>query len=59
MAPMSEFGLVELTRQRLRPSLQQATYTPCPVCRGSGYVKSMDSMVGPGWRWIKTKRASG
>jgi len=45
VAPMSEFGLMELTRQRLRPSLKQATYTPCPVCRGSGYVKSMESMV--------------
>jgi len=45
VASMSEFGLMELTRQRVRPSLKQETYTPCPVCRGSGYVKSMDSMV--------------
>jgi ribonuclease E len=42
---MSEFGLMELTRQRVRPSLKQETYSPCPICRGSGYVKSMDSMV--------------
>jgi len=45
VASMSEFGLMELTRQRVRPSLKQETYAPCPVCRGSGYVKSMDSMV--------------
>lgn len=45
VAAMSEFGLMELTRQRVRPSLKQETYVSCPVCRGSGYVKSMDSMV--------------
>jgi ribonuclease E len=45
VAPVSEFGIVELTRQRLRPSLKQEAYVPCRLCRGTGFVKSVESMV--------------
>ncbi len=37
---MSSFGLIELTRQRLRPSLQSSTTYRCPHCHGTGTVKS-------------------
>ncbi|MBN2512855.1 MAG: Rne/Rng family ribonuclease [Sedimentisphaerales bacterium] len=37
---MSAFGLIELTRQRLRPSLQSSTTYRCPHCHGTGTVKS-------------------
>ncbi|MCI0500054.1 MAG: Rne/Rng family ribonuclease [Planctomycetales bacterium] len=40
---MSAFGLIELTRQRMRPSLQSSTYLKCPQCRGTGVVKSFES----------------
>ena len=40
---MSAFGLIELTRQRMRPSLQSSTYLTCPHCHGSGVVKSFES----------------
>jgi ribonuclease E len=40
---MSAFGLIELTRQRMRPSLQSSTYLTCPHCHGSGVVKSLES----------------
>ena len=43
--PISDFGIVELTRQRVRPSLRQETYVPCRVCHGTGYVKSLESMI--------------
>jgi ribonuclease E len=43
--PISDFGIVELTRQRVRPSLRQETYVPCGACRGTGYVKSLESVV--------------
>lgn len=42
---MSEFGLVEMTRQRSRGSLAQILYTDCPYCRGKGMIKSHDSMA--------------
>jgi ribonuclease E len=40
---MSAFGLIELTRQRMRPSLQSSTYLKCPHCSGSGVIKSFES----------------
>lgn len=41
---MSEFGLVEMTRQRNRGSLMQTIFTACPYCLGSGMVKSHESI---------------
>lgn len=41
---MSEFGLVEMTRQRSRESLSQTVYTSCPYCTGAGLVKSHESI---------------
>lgn len=40
---MSAFGLIELTRQRMRPSLQSSTYLKCPHCNGAGVLKSFES----------------
>jgi ribonuclease G len=41
---MSEFGLVEMTRQRSRESLSQTIFTNCPYCVGSGLVKTHESV---------------
>lgn len=41
---MSEFGLVEMTRQRSRESLSQTLYTHCPYCSGSGQIKTFESV---------------
>jgi ribonuclease E len=42
---ISRFGVVEMTRQRMRPSLQSSTYLACPNCAGSGFVKSHESLA--------------
>ena len=42
---ISRFGVVEMTRQRMRPSLQSSTYLACPYCAGSGYIKSHESLA--------------
>ncbi|MBE6369438.1 MAG: Rne/Rng family ribonuclease [Lentisphaerae bacterium] len=42
--PVSKLGLMEMTRQREHESIQDAVYVPCPYCRGSGLVKSAESM---------------
>lgn len=42
--PLSKFGLMEMTRQRERESIQDVVYDPCPYCNGSGRVKSALSM---------------
>lgn len=41
---MSEFGLVEMTRQRSRESLMQTMFTHCPYCTGYGLVKNHESV---------------
>ena len=38
---ISEFGLVEITRKRSRPSLERLLTLPCPYCRGTGRIKSL------------------
>lgn len=40
---MSEFGLIEMTRQRLRESLIQLLFTVCPYCQGNGMIKNLES----------------
>ncbi len=40
---MSSFGLLELSRQRLRPSLFETNYTSCPHCLGTGRVRTVES----------------
>jgi len=40
---ISRFGLLELSRQRLRPSLGESNYTPCTRCHGTGYIRGTDS----------------
>jgi ribonuclease E len=42
---ISPFGLIEMTRQRIRPSLKRSVYKECPSCNGSGLVKSPESMA--------------
>jgi len=44
MLQISEFGLVEITRQRTRPSLERLLCRPCPACGGSGRVKSAETL---------------
>jgi len=41
---MSQFGIIEMTRQRMRPSLKSSVYMDCPHCSGSGLIKSPESM---------------
>lgn len=41
---MSEFGLIEMTRQRNRGSLMQTIFTHCPYCSGNGRIKSHESV---------------
>jgi ribonuclease E len=42
---MSEFGIIELTRQRQRASLTRSVYQDCRHCRGTGLVKTIESVA--------------
>jgi ribonuclease E len=41
---ISQFGIIEMTRQRIRPSLKRSVFQDCPFCRGNGHVKTIESM---------------
>jgi ribonuclease E len=41
---ISGFGLLEMSRQRLRPGMIEATTQPCPACHGTGLIRSDDNL---------------
>ncbi|OGA39072.1 MAG: ribonuclease E [Betaproteobacteria bacterium RIFCSPLOWO2_12_FULL_65_110] len=43
MGKISRFGLMELSRQRLRPSLGETAHLPCPRCSGTGFIRGIES----------------
>ncbi|MCL4141229.1 UNVERIFIED_CONTAM: hypothetical protein GTU68_002190, partial [Idotea baltica] len=42
---ISGFGLLEMSRQRLRPGMIEATTQPCAICHGTGLIRSDDNMA--------------
>ncbi|MFA5170183.1 MAG: Rne/Rng family ribonuclease [Sulfuriferula sp.] len=40
---ISKFGLMELSRQRLQPSLGESSHMPCPRCNGTGFIRGIES----------------
>jgi ribonuclease G len=51
--PMTDFGLVQITRQRIRQTLQLSFSEGCPMCGGTGLVQSKTSTLNQIERWIK------
>ncbi len=42
----NDFGLVAITRKRVKQSLERTLCAPCPYCEGAGYVKSVETVIG-------------
>jgi ribonuclease E len=57
--PLSEFGLVEITRRRIGPSLRQVLHEGCPSCRGRGVVRTAPSAGLRALRELRALRAAG
>jgi ribonuclease G len=55
--PMTEFGLIQITRQRIRQNVQLSFSEACPTCGGGGVVVSKESTVNRIERWIKRFRS--
>lgn len=51
--PISQFGLMEMTRQRIKPSLLYTFNEPCPTCSGLGMVPSRETAATQLERWVK------
>ena len=61
VAPISEFGLLEMTRQRIRLSLLDSMTEECPTCYGNGQILSKETLVTRIDHWLrryKSKRRS-
>ena len=56
---LSKFGLLELSRQRLRPTAEVSAYTICPACQGRGRIKRVDTLSLSLLRQISTQVAQG
>jgi ribonuclease G len=56
LSDFSEFGLIELTRQRVRPSLYHTLSEVCPVCNGTGRVLSRETVTTKIERWFQRAR---
>ena len=61
VSPISEFGLLEMTRQRIRLSLLDSMSEECPTCRGAGRIMSKETLITRIDHWLrryKTKHRS-
>jgi ribonuclease G len=56
--PLSDFGLMQITRQRVRDSVQMAVSETCPTCQGTGRVLSKSSMLTQIERWLRRFRTN-
>ena len=54
--PMTEFGLVQITRQRIRQNILHSFTEPCPACGGTGLIRSKTSTLNEIERWISRFR---
>ncbi len=50
VAQISEFGMIELTRQRMRPSMRKTHYHDCPACSGTGDLRNPDAVASDAMR---------
>jgi ribonuclease G len=57
--PVNEFGLLELTRERIRPSLTLSFSEACPHCQGAGRILSRESMATKIERWFNRAKVDG
>jgi len=55
--PVSDFGLIEMTRERTRPALIHTFSEPCPTCNGFGRVFSKETIATKIERWFQRARA--
>jgi ribonuclease G len=56
--PMSDFGLVQITRQRVRENVVRSITEQCPMCGGTGIVESSANIITRIEKWIKHYKAS-
>ncbi len=59
MNPVTEFGLIEMTRERVRPSHMSTLSEACPCCNGMGRIMSKENLATKIERWFIRAKAEG
>lgn len=59
VAPLSEFGIIEMTRQRVRSALLLTISESCPACIGTGRIINKSTIAARIERWIRRYRSEG
>ncbi len=59
MLQMTDFGLMQITRQRIRENIVQSMYEPCPYCEGTGMMIKKDNLLYEIEEWLKRYKAEG
>ncbi len=57
LGKIGRFGMLEMTRQRMRSGIRKVTQATCPMCKGNGYVKSSETIALEAIRAIRAKFA--
>ncbi|MEE8437165.1 MAG: Rne/Rng family ribonuclease [Candidatus Neomarinimicrobiota bacterium] len=57
VSPISEFGLLEMTRQRIRLSLLDSMSEECPTCKGNGRIMSKETLITRIDHWLRRYKA--
>jgi len=58
LLPMSDFGLVEITRQRIRQNIIQMTFEQCPYCAGTGLLTKKSHVLHEIEEWLSKRKTS-
>ena len=58
-SPLSQFGLMEVTRKRVRTNLMTEKTEICPICRGTGHVFRLETTLSAIDRWLSRARTKG
>jgi len=59
MLPMTEFGLMQITRERVRENIVQSMNEACPYCQGTGMLVKKSNLIHEIEKWLKRYRLEG
>ncbi|MBL1212301.1 MAG: Rne/Rng family ribonuclease [Ignavibacteriae bacterium] len=59
MLPMTDFGIMQITRQRIRQNIVQSMHEDCPYCNGSGLLTKRSNIVHEIEEWLKRFKLTG
>ncbi|MEN8192163.1 MAG: Rne/Rng family ribonuclease [Bacteroidota bacterium] len=59
MLPMTDFGLMQITRERIRENILESTHELCPYCNGTGILQKKSNIINEIDHWLKKYKNDG